>query len=187
MSATTAAPGLGADGIVITPMRRRHLRGVVRIERATSHRPWSTNLFQGELHLGDERYYVVALEGATVVGYGGLMFTGFEAHLTILATDPQRRRAQVATRILLVLFGECRRRGVEEMTLEVRATNHGAQALYHRFGFVPAGIRPGYYAEVGEDALIMWSHDLCTDAMATRLEGLAAELRAPLRTEGIGP
>lgn len=170
--------------VVIAPMRLRHLRGVVHIERATSHRPWSTALFQGELKL-TARYYVVALVGSTVVGYGGLMFTGYEAHLTLIATHPDYQRRQIATRVLWVLFAECRRREVEDITLEVRLSNTGAQELYRRFGFAPGGIRPKYYAEVNEDALIMWSHDLGSESMGRRLIEIADGFRSPLVTTGL--
>jgi len=145
--------------IEIAPMRLRHLRGVVRIERATSHRPWSTNLFQGELKL-TSRHYVVALDGATVVGYGGLMFTGYEAHVTLVAVDPERHRQGIGAQVMGELMEECRRREIEDVTLEVRMSNHAAQELYRRFGFAPGGVRKGYYSDVGEDALIMWAHEV---------------------------
>ena len=59
---------------------------------------------------------------------------------------------------------------------EVRASNEPAKALYARFGFAPAGIRKNYYAEVGEDALIMWAHDIDGDAYADRLAAIEADL-----------
>jgi ribosomal-protein-alanine N-acetyltransferase len=73
---------------------------------------------------------------------------------------------------------------LEGVTLEVRTSNTAAQELYRRFGFVPGGIRRNYYADVGEDALIMWAHDIVTDAYAARLDALEAGLPTPLRTEG---
>jgi ribosomal-protein-alanine N-acetyltransferase len=170
--------------IVVTPMRRRHLRGVVRIEEQTNHRPWSHGLFAGELRLPTSRCYVVALSGAVVVGFGGVMFTGAEAHVTNVAVDPEHRRRGIATSLMLVLMGACHDRGVREATLEVRVTNTGAQELYRRFGFAPGGIRPNYYSDIGEDALIMWAHDLPDDRYQARLSELEAGLPSPLRTEG---
>ncbi len=170
--------------VVISPMRRRHLRGVSRIENQVNHRPWSSSLFAGELRLPNSRHYVVALEGATVVGFGGVMYTGFEAHLTNIAVDPDARRRQIATRLMLVLMADCRARGVEDMTLEVRMTNEGAQELYRNFGFAPGGIRRNYYADIGEDALIMWAHDLQGPDQDVRLERISASLGEPLITGG---
>ena len=61
------------------------------------------------------------------------------------------------------------------MTLEVRVSNSGAQALYRRFGFAPVGIRRGYYIETGEDAIVMWAHDVDTDDFSTKLDDLEQE------------
>ncbi len=177
-SVTTEQP------IVITPMRRRHLRGVVRIEEQTNHRPWSYGLFAGELRLPATRRYVVAVDGSVVTGFGGLMFTGAEAHVTNVAVDPEHRRQGIATGLMLVLMRACVDHGVTDATLEVRVTNTAAQELYRRFGFAPGGIRPNYYSDIGEDALIMWANDLPEAAYQARLEGLEAGLPHPLRTEG---
>jgi ribosomal-protein-alanine N-acetyltransferase len=178
LSVTTQQP------IVITPMRRRHLRGVVRIEEQTNHRPWSHGLFAGELRLPTSRCYVVALSGAVVVGFGGVMFTGAEAHVTNVAVDPDQRRRGIATSVMLVLMRACLEHDVDDATLEVRVTNHGAQELYRRFGFAPGGIRPNYYSDIGEDALIMWAHDLPSEHFGQRLDSLEAGLPTALRTEG---
>ena len=77
------------------------------------------------------------------------------------------------------LVTEARRRGATACTLEVRVANHAAQGLYHQFGFAPVGIRKNYYAETGEDALIMWAEGLQTPAYAERLAGLAARIPEP--------
>src|SRR4029453_6884360 len=77
------------------------------------------------------------------------------------------------------LVTEARRRGATACTLEVRVANHAAQGLYHQFGFAPVGIGKNYYAETGEDALIMWAEGLQTPAYAERLAGLAERIPAP--------
>ena len=74
---------------------------------------------------------------------------------------------------------EAREHGVSSLTLEVRVSNHGAQELYRAFGFVPAGIRKNYYAEVNEDALVMWANDVETTAYGARLDALLAAATAP--------
>ena len=175
---------VASSSVVIEPMKRRHLRGVVAIENQTNHRPWSHGLFAGELRLMPSRYYVVALDGPVVAGFGGLMFTGHEAHLTNIAVDPAQHRHGIATRMMLVLMRACLDRGVEDLTLEVRITNVAAQELYRRFGFAPGGIRPNYYSDLGEDALIMWANDLSSPASLERLDRIDSGLPTPLRTEG---
>jgi [ribosomal protein S18]-alanine N-acetyltransferase len=115
----------------------------------------------------------------TVVGYAGVIVQVGEAHITTVAVRPDLHRRKIATRLLIALLREARRRGAEAATLEVRAANAGAQRLYAQFGFGPVGIRPGYYAETGEDALIMWLHDLQGDAVAACLADQARRLGEP--------
>jgi ribosomal-protein-alanine N-acetyltransferase len=177
-AATTAAE------VRIAPMRRRHLRGVMAIEQRTNHRPWSLGLFMGELRMPTSRSYVVALDGHEVVGFCGLMITADEGHITNIAVHPDRRRAAIATRLMLVTMRHAVASQLHGVTLEVRTSNAAAQELYRRFGFVPGGIRRNYYADVGEDALIMWAHELDTETYEERLAGLEASLPTPLRTEG---
>jgi [ribosomal protein S18]-alanine N-acetyltransferase len=84
---------------------------------------------------------------------------------------PEHRRHGVARRVLVHLAEEAIRAGCVAWTLEVRASSTGAQELYRRFGFAPAGIRRKYY-ENTEDAIVMWCHDLDGDEYAARLDGL---------------
>ena len=87
--------------ITISPMRRRHLRGVVAIEQQASSHPWSLGLFLGELRMPTSRSYVVALDRHVVVGFSGLMYTGDEGHITNIAVQPDYRRLGIAQRMLL--------------------------------------------------------------------------------------
>ncbi len=161
----------------IEPLRRRHISAVSRIERMVSANPWSAELFRGELALPEaSRAYRIARTGGRLVGFGGLMFVVDEAHVTTLSVHPDHQGRRIGTRLLAVLAREARRRGTKALTLEVRAGNEPAKALYRRFGFAPAGIRKNYYAEVGEDALIMWAHDVDSDDYAGRLDAIEAEL-----------
>ncbi len=166
--------------VTIVPMRRRHLRGVSRIEGAVCPRPWSLGLFLSELGAGASRHYLVARAGGSVAGYGGLMIGAGEGHVTTLAVDPAWQRRAVGTRLLLALARRAVDEGCSGLTLEVRMGNTGAQALYRRFGFVPAGVRRGYYAETDEDALIMWAHDIDAPAYAERLAAIDAHLPEPV-------
>jgi ribosomal-protein-alanine N-acetyltransferase len=158
----------------LVPMRRRHLRAVLRIESQVYPRPWSLPLFMSELNLRTSRAYYVARVDGNVVGYAGLMLTGDDGHVTTIAVDPAWHRHKIGTRLLLNLAREGRHRSARHLTLEVRMSNTGAQALYRRFGFRPAGIRKNYYLETNEDAMVMWADDIDTDDYAARLAELEA-------------
>lgn len=171
----------GVDRIELTRMRRRHLRGVMAIERQVYARPWSPNLFIVEMSATTDRCYIVARSDKTVVGYSGLISYGDEAHITNIAVDPKRQRQRIGMRLLLQQMEEAIRLGAHAVSLEVRVTNWGAQRLYGRFGFHPVGIRRNYYQELHEDALIMWTDDLRTAPYRGRLDAIADDLADPSR------
>ncbi len=158
----------------VVPMRRRHLRSVLRIESQVYARPWSLSLFVSELALRTSRAYYVAKINGVLCGYAGLMVTDDDGHVTTLAVEPAWHRNKIGTRLLLTLAREAIRRGACNLTLEVRVTNHGAQEMYRRFGFRPAGIRKNYYVETNEDALVMWAHDVDTPEYRRRLAEIEA-------------
>lgn len=180
-------------GITVVPMRRRHLRQVLAIEHDVYPRPWSPGLFAAEIGQRDTRRYLVALAPATspagplaarlapgkVVGYAGVLVQVGEAHITTVAVHPRHHRRKVATRLLVELLQQAVELGADAATLEVRVANRGAQRLYAGFGFVPVGVRPGYYAETGEDAVIMWAYELRAPAFGDRLAEQRARLDEP--------
>ena len=164
------------SGISIEPMRRRHLRGVLRIEQESNPRPWSLSLFLSELRYTDSRVYLVARSGLDIVGYAGLMLVAGDGHVTNVGVDPEHRRKGIATRLMLVLARRALAEGATALTLEVRVSNTAAQDLYRRFGFSPAGVRKNYYSDSNEDALIMWAEDIGTPAYRARLLRIEREL-----------
>jgi [ribosomal protein S18]-alanine N-acetyltransferase len=161
------------------PMRRRHLRPVLRIEEEVYPRPWTASLFLSEIAQRSSRRYTVALIGPMVVGYSGLMVVADEGHVTTLTVDQRWQHHGVGTLMLLDLARAAPGSGVRHLTLEVRVGNTPAQLLYRRFGFAPVGVRKNYYAETGEDAIVMWARDIDTPAYAERLAGIEARLRTP--------
>lgn len=167
-----------ADDCVLTvePMRRRHLASVMPIELVSYPRPWPIAVFQSELNLmrHGERHYLIAREDGAVVGYGGAMFVLDDAHVTNIAVAPKRQRSGIATRVLAELAWQAIAHGCRALTLEVRASNTAAQALYRQFGFVPAGIRQKYY-ENSDDAIVMWCNDLLLPQYQERLRELSPE------------
>jgi ribosomal-protein-alanine N-acetyltransferase len=167
-----AKPETSTPVVQIVPMRRRHLRSVLKIEQEVYPRPWSASLFLSELALRSTRAYYVARNGREVVGYAGLMMTVDDGHVTTIAVDPRWHRHKIGTRLLLVLAREGIARGATSLTLEVRMTNKGAQELYRRFGFGPVGVRKNYYQEVNEDALVMWAHEVDRPAYEQLLQSI---------------
>lgn len=171
--------------ITLAPMRRRHLRGVVAHERAVYAKPWTIGLFLSELARPESRSYVIARAGAVLVGHCGVLYIADEGHLTTVVVAPDWQHRHIATRMLLYQFDHAITRGIDALTLEVRVHNTGARELYRRFGFVPAGLRKGYYAETGEDALIMWAHDISSPRACARRAAIAAALPGPTRLDNL--
>jgi ribosomal-protein-alanine N-acetyltransferase len=160
----------------IERMRRRHVRSVLAIEQQVFPRPWSAALYLSEISQPATRAYIVALVDGAVVGYAGCMIVAGEGHVTTVGVDPTWQGRRVGMRVVYEIVREARRRGATALTLEVRVSNHRAQQLYRLFGFAPAGIRKNYYAEVNEDAIVMWAHDVDTPAYDERLAGIAERL-----------
>jgi [ribosomal protein S18]-alanine N-acetyltransferase len=158
--------------VTVQPMRRRHVRSVLRIEQQVYPRPWSSSLFLSELALRSTRAYFVARVGRELVGYAGLMMTLDEAHVTTIAVDPRRHRSKIGTRLMLVLAREAIARGANLLTLEVRMSNAAAKDMYRRFGLGPVGVRKNYYQEVNEDALVMSVHDIDQAEYAALLDSI---------------
>ena len=166
------------EELSISAMKRRDLREIMPIEQGAYPRPWSRTVFESELdraRAGD-RHYIVARTGRELVGYAGLWFVadpaGDQAHVTNIVVAPERRRQGVGSRLMLELADVVVGRGCVAWTLEVRVSSTGAQDLYRRFGFAPAGVRRRYY-ENTEDAIVMWCEDIQTPGYSERL----AELR----------
>lgn len=171
------SPGTSVDEPVeleVTRMRRRHLKGVLAIERQVYPRPWSPNLFLSEMGELRNRTYLVAKIGRDVVGYGGIMCYGEEAHITTIAVDPNHHRRKIGTRLLYELIREGIRLGGRAVSLEVRVSNWGAQELYRKFGFRPVGTRKNYYQETGEDALVMWADEIRTREYEAELDRIVS-------------
>ena len=166
------------DLITVEPMRRANLDEVIAIEQSVFSAPWSRALYGEELSITDTRRYLVALERRRVVGYVGLMMILDEAHVTTIAVDTSHQGRGIGKLLLYRVLVDAVALGASCATLEVRVTNSHAQALYHQFGFVPAGIRSNYYADIHEDGLVMWAYDLGVTESRLRLDSVRAALEA---------
>lgn len=178
--------GAGQSPVVVTPMRRRHLRSVLRIERHSPGHGWSLGLFMSELAQPSGRAYLVAKVDGTVVGFAGALLAADEAHVTTVAVDPAWRGRAVATRLVAVLVRRVIALGATGVTLEVRASNDAAIALYRRFGMAPVGVRAAYYADPQEDALVMWATEVDGPAYQQRLADIEASSPGATIIEEVG-
>ena len=134
--------------------------------------------------------YLVARVDDDIVGYGGMWLMVDEAHITTFAIDPAWRRQHIGERLLLEFVDVAILRRAREMTLEVRLSNLPARRLYEKFGFRPVGVRPRYYSDDHEDALIMTTLPLSDVEMAERIERLRLAIEdapAPMRPDEGAP
>lgn len=139
---------------VIVPMDRSHLSQIAALERECFSQPWSEAALEEELY-NPQASFIVAEDGeGGVLGYAGLQVILDEGYINNIAVEPAARRHGVAGELLEVFcrFGQ---EHLAFLTLEVRASNAPAIALYHKYGFTEAGRRKNYYTQPKEDGIIM--------------------------------
>lgn len=138
----------------LTPMTMEHIPQVAALERACFSRPWSEESLQSELWNDSAVIIVAEGEDGSVLGYAGLQTVLDEGYITNVAVDNTYRRQGIADELIaaFVRFGQAK---LAFLTLEVRASNAPAIALYAKHGFVEVGRRKNYYDDPKEDALLM--------------------------------
>lgn len=138
-------------------MTARDLDEVLEIERASFPRPWTREMFEGELKNPVSFSYTlkVRLEDGVerIGGYIVLWIVHGEAHILNIAVNPEYRGRGVASRLLGLMLALMKKNLVYEVFLEVRVSNEAARALYAKYGFKEAYIRKNYYGD--EDAIVM--------------------------------
>lgn len=141
--------------MTIVRLRWWHIRELLPIEDDLfGAERWSAAMFWNELAAG--HYYRIARDGRDIVGYAGLAVTGpDEAWVQNIAVRRDRQHAGIGTALLTDLLAEATRRGTTRVLLEVAVDNEPARRLYERYGFVPVGVRRGYYQATNTDALVM--------------------------------
>lgn len=110
-----------------------------------------------------------------VAGFAGIWVIGDEAHITSIAVREKYRGRGIGELLMMALFGLARSYGAQTITLEVRVSNAVAQSLYTKFGFSPVGTRRGYYTDNREDALLMSTDNIFSEACQERLGRLKRE------------
>ena len=192
------------EEFVVEPMRVEQLDQVRRIERACFPTPWPRNAYRREIEKNERAHYLVVRttsESAQepqrqfplsifsfgrsgprdVVGYCGVWVMLDEAHITTIAVDPDYRRLGLGQLLIIQMARLALQARATRMTLEVRMSNEGAQALYRKYGFSDGGVRPRYYSDDFEDALIMRSEELKSPGFAERMDAGEEELRRRVR------
>lgn len=141
--------------INVVPMCYEHTEGVYDVFIKSLKVKWSLDDIRKEL---DNRLavYFVALLDNKVVGFGGMWVIVDEGHITNVAVSPDFRRKSIGKKIFDKIQDYCLSHNIHALTLEVREKNFSAQNFYNSLGFEVAGRRKKYYADTGEDAIIMW-------------------------------
>ncbi len=129
---------------------------IMKIERESFSSPWTRNSFERELRENMLAKYIVAEVDGLVVGYAGIWLILDEGHVTNIAVAKAHRGKGIGKFLMMGLIDFCQSNNIPNMTLEVRKSNLVAQNLYKKMGFLDCGIRPNYYVDDHEDAVIMW-------------------------------
>lgn len=146
--------------INVVKMSLEHIDDIMIVENLSFKIPWSRNAFIEEVTNNAFARYLTADINGKIVGYAGFWKVFDEGHITNIAVSPEYRGNSVGSTLLSELIDLAKYEGITCMTLEVRKSNYVAQALYCKFGFVIEGYRKAYYSDNGEDAAIMWKHNL---------------------------
>ena len=139
----------------ICDAEERHIPQIETIETLCFSMPWTREQLHSQLH-DAQHECIAALDGEdNVLGYVGMMCVLDEGYISNVAVHPQARRRGLADRLIDELMARARQRSLSFVTLEVRAGNEPAIALYRKHGFLPVGRRKNYYSLPKEDALLM--------------------------------
>ncbi|MCI8808818.1 MAG: ribosomal protein S18-alanine N-acetyltransferase [Oscillibacter sp.] len=141
--------------VQIVPMTADHLDEIVELERVCFSDPWSRNMLAEELDNALSAFLVALDAGGKVVGYAGLQVVLDEGYILNVAVSPECRRQGIAGKLLQVFLDFAQGNRLAFLTLEVRASNYAAIALYGSRGFRGVGRRKNYYEHPKEDAILM--------------------------------
>ena len=140
--------------MMIENMTAAHVPQVAALEKLCFSAPWSEKSVAGELE-NKLALWLVATDGGTVAGYIGSQTVLDETDMMNVAVHPDYRRQGVGEALVAALSARLKELGSRSLTLEVRASNAPAIALYEKLGFEQVGLRKNYYRNPREDALIL--------------------------------
>ena len=140
--------------MMIVPMNESHVAQVAELEKICFSDPWSEKSVASELY-NSLSCWLVAEENGVVTGYVGSQTVIDESDMMNVAVHPDHRRKGIAEALVVELVEALKKRESHCLTLEVRASNEPAKALYEKLGFSQVGLRKNYYRNPREDALIL--------------------------------
>ena len=139
----------------------RGLADVLALQTSSFSNPWTADALRWELeHSPVSRLYVLKDDTGRVLAFCACWQLVDELHINSVAVAPARRREGLGARLMRGVLAIAREEGATKATLEVRRSNDAARILYERLGFSVEAIRPDYYTNPREDALILWLRDL---------------------------
>jgi ribosomal-protein-alanine N-acetyltransferase len=131
------------------------LSGIMLIERASFSSPWPEEEIAKEMsQISWSRVYVAEYKNR-IVGFMNFWTVGDERHLLNFAVAPEFRKRGIGKKMMYYLISLARKENATTILLEVRRSNESAISLYSAFDFLPVAVRPGYYVDNGEDAILM--------------------------------
>jgi ribosomal-protein-alanine N-acetyltransferase len=148
--------------LAIRRLRPQDIPDVMEIESISFGRHhWSEESFHNEMNNQVGRYYaLINTEIGKLIGYQGFWLIADESHITTVAVKPEYRGNALGELMVSHCLERCARQSIHWVTLEVRISNYSAQNLYYKYGFTSVGLRPKYYQDNQEDALIMTTPDI---------------------------
>lgn len=171
-----------ASQLELRRMRPQDVPDVMEIESVSFGRHhWSEDSFYNEMNNQVGRYYaLINTDLPKLIGYLGFWMIQDEAHITTVAVKPEYRGNSLGELMLVQGLERCMSNSIHWVTLEVRATNYNAQNLYYKYGFSSVGVRPKYYQDNQEDALIMTTANINSDDYRKLYNRLKQDLKDKL-------
>ena len=145
------------EGIVTREMAAADLKAVQAIEQESFHDSWAVESWLAELNSSIAKYIVLE-QDAIIKGFAGFWLIAGEAQVTRVAVAKDERGKGLGKILTEVLIAAAWQEGADAVTLEVRKSNIAAQTVYTQTGFIVSGVRPHYYEDNQEDAIIMWMY-----------------------------
>jgi ribosomal-protein-alanine N-acetyltransferase len=180
--------------LTLQPLTETLLPAAVELDRRCFGKLWSIDGYRREMTSPNSELLTLAVppcsnspnssSPASLLCLGCYWAIAGEAHITILAVDPDYQRQGLGRAMLEILLYSARQRQLEWATLEVRISNQAALALYQKFGFREAGRRKRYYQDTGEDALVLWLGGLQSPRFLHQLRDWQRQTGDRLRQQG---
>lgn len=145
--------------VIIENATRFDVEDIMNISKECFSYPWSRKSIENEFD-NNPAFYLIAKVNEKAVGFGGFWLIFDEAHTTNIAVLPEFQKLGIGTILLKALIDKAKSKDATSMTLEVRKSNNKALGLYSKYNFVKEGVRPNYYNEPKEDAIIMWNRKI---------------------------